>query len=748
MRGAGQFAGCFVLLLLLAGPAAAKDDALLSSSQARALERAGLALARKGRVAEVESLLEVARDLRLGEKARAKIQKQLSAARKRGKAPRDARAEAKMLRQLTLTLGEGLEEADETARKHLARCIVRLDDAEPRANGILGYVEQAGRWVPAWLAKIAKRRGEVSDFVRKAQHLEVRVATGTGDHPVLSRLYERTGTWAAAHGLKIHSCTMSEARLARIVRQAVRSIALSRAILGGGFAIGIPRKQTVVLVDGSAKYVAAIAEAVSAGGLKQDDVALTGQMAAFFDSRGHLLAKWLSDSEAIEGTFYYSAIDQMVARIGGEPQACLLLGHLNWVALRMIGMPLNDATYFDEKAHRDASGPTVAKDPDSVRYERMLRIAKAGLQGSKSWLAYRTRMGAAPAWEASFLDQHGKIRGDDRIKCTIINEFLQESHLLGRLMRETRSADRRQKQAIRTALEKALGEALPAFEQRFATWLLPPEGGILQRLEPAEGTSKATSNKNLLRKLTEIRAQAVPSQTLPPLIQLDDLSRFAAMHSEYLSKHRDLWSVWPDVHEEFPDREGFTPEGNRAGQHAVIAFQIKSAEQAIDQWMGTFYHRLPLLHPGLVGVGWGLEHGIAVLDCASLVDVLSVGAYVRWPPPGAKDMPTNFVAEIPNPIPGEDQSTWGYPITFQYQGAEQQNAITMALRAGGGAQGKSVPAHFISPRAPKNEKLAPANAWALIPKAPLRSGTTYTVVLGGYKDRGQVTQLTWSFRTR
>src|SRR6185295_11631593 len=103
----------------------------------------------------------------------------------------------------------------------------------------------------------------------------------------------------------------------------------------------------------------------------------------------------------------------------------------------------------------------------------------------------------------------------------------------------------------------------------------------------------------------------------------------------YLDKHPAQKAAWPDAHEEYADQEGFSPEGSRAGLASVIAPGVNGPEQAIDGWMATFYHRLPLLAPGLVRIGWGLEKGTAVLDSGDLVAPSETSAWAAWPPAGA-----------------------------------------------------------------------------------------------------------------
>jgi hypothetical protein len=144
--------------------------------------------------------------------------------------------------------------------------------------------------------------------------------------------------------------------------------------------------------------------------------------------------------------------------------------------------------------------------------------------------------------------------------------------------------------------------------------------------------------------------------------------------------------------------------------------------------MGTFYHRLPLLDPGLLRIGWGLEGGYACLDAGSMVGRTSVPeTTVCWPADGQTGVPLAFQPELPNPVPGEDQASWGYPITLQLFAFPRDVVPVvreMTLTEAGGA---AVDCWFTGPERPLNPELGPAAAWCLIPKARLKPGTRYQV---------------------
>lgn len=107
-------------------------------------------------------------------------------------------------------------------------------------------------------------------------------------------------------------------------------------------------------------------------------------------------------------------------------------------------------------------------------------------------------------------------------------------------------------------------------------------------------------------------------------------------------------------------------------------------------------------------------------------------------------MPTRFAPELPNPVSGEDQARFGYPVTLQLgmKALGRSDEVQMALHEGS-ESGMVVECWYSTPANPTNKDLVPAHSFALIPKAPLKSGTLYTVVA----QVPQLGELAWSFKT-
>jgi hypothetical protein len=354
-------------------------------------------------------------------------------------------------------------------------------------------------------------------------------------------------------------------------------------------------------------------------------------------------------------------------------------------------------------------------------------------------------------------DQMGRIQGDALLKATFVVEMLaQHGPLLERIRQMPATRPDSTPEQI---LEKGLGTQLAQFDARWREWLLPARPGLAEGLAAPPATTKLDPDEQqTLTALQQLRKRAHAGDAVV------DFDREAAAacraHALYLAQNPDQLARWPDAHEEYPDKPGFDVTGALAGGRSVIAPGVADGRAALDGWMATFYHRLPLLDPALVRIGYAFEQKCAVLDCGSFVrphdrrdlshgnethDPLWWG--VVWPPPDAVDVPSRFQAELPQPIPGEDESKMGYPITFQLGYAvDTRPKVTLALHAGN-ADGRPVACWFASPDAPTNPKMAPDDAWCLIPKDPLLSGK-YTVS-GSIEITGEMAvqgTIEWSFK--
>jgi hypothetical protein len=293
--------------------------------------------------------------------------------------------------------------------------------------------------------------------------------------------------------------------------------------------------------------------------------------------------------------------------------------------------------------------------------------------------------------------------------------------------------------------EAALETSLGVFEDEWRRWILPRAKGLAQRVVKAPPDTPTREEKSVLAALNAVRARAFKNVIADaPEVGIErSLSEGASLHANYLGRNPDQAGKWPEAHEEYADHEGFTPEGAIAGASSVIAFGVERAEDAIEDWIDTFYHRIPLLEPGLLRIGLGWESDVVVMDVQSLWSPPEGNWAIVWPYDGMKSVPLAFGPEVPSPIPGVDTTTFGYPITLQVgllEFGQAPSRIEMKLEL----DGKEVPCHFTTPDAPTNVELVPRNAYCLIPKKSLEPGKGYTVT-ATWKDSGK--RMSWTFRT-
>jgi hypothetical protein len=648
-------------------------------------------------------------------------------------------AAAGRLRRELAPLVQQLEREAEPRRSELARWILELDSEVAEANSALGRARApGGEWLTAEEAGWREGAKRIAGLVLDARALKPTIEHGPSDNPSLLAV-AGGGNRVRAHGAEVHS-RLPPAALERILTQALRGAALSHWILFGTPLPAELRERRWVLLDTEAHLRPALDEALAAEGItpQAHHDALALDMASFLDQRGWRTVRWHREADLAALVLW----DLLVTWFPADAQPCLRVGHLNWLCLTVLGASMPVVLWSEDVEAPPATQRTSAQREEAFLRQSLWRSARQSLWGCRAWMKREVRAGRNPLWVRAMLDQDGKIRDREMLKTTLACELLQQEGRLAALVEATKG-----KQEPAAAFEAALGEPLWAFEERWKRWLDPERRpGLVQELEhgaPAPGG--AGPFDAALRLLNQARADALSGQSPEiPLVTLDpELSRAAELHARYLTLNPDQKARWPAAHEEYAGAPGFTPEGSLAGGRAVIAF-TGDPVNAVESWLGTFYHRLPLLAPGLFGVGFGASEEVVVLDAGSLVLAPWQDHVVRWPLDGAEGVPRAFVPELPNPVPREDMARLGYPISLQlFQGRPRDRTeLELELFAGAPADGRRVDCHFVTPTAPLQIELAPENAWCLIPKAPLAKRTRYTV-----RARLGERLETWSFTT-
>lgn len=220
------------------------------------------------------------------------------------------------------------------------------------------------------------------------------------------------------------------------------------------------------------------------------------------------------------------------------------------------------------------------------------------------------------------------------------------------------------------------------------------------------------------------------------------VSNFSSYQETGLSVHEedDSWDGFTGV--TFADRVrhfGYALSGG----WEVIAF-YDDPEAAMNAWMQTLYHRIPILHPNAWELGYGRARKdglrIDVIDFANTYEHASP-APTLWPYPEQLDVPSQWDGlENPQPpLPEGEEYPSGPVLTISFPFLANVEAQAFELRD---SEGALVPAQWLHP---ENDHFL-LSSHALIPVDPLGSGLRYEVTFRALVDETAFEQI-WSFET-
>jgi uncharacterized protein YkwD len=298
------------------------------------------------------------------------------------------------------------------------------------------------------------------------------------------------------------------------------------------------------------------------------------------------------------------------------------------------------------------------------------------------------------------------------------------------------------------------------------------EGAVAER-RPLPGLSPAVSFPAVVTCDTSTKSD---SPWLAPLnryrhsVGLDAvsansrLSQGDYLHSRYIVKnfgerlaaHENLG---PEMHFEDPSKPWYSAEGALAGRAGDVdeLWSPRSAPPpswAIDNWMQSPFHRLPILNPNLHSVGYGYDCEnsvcIAALNLNSGADPLlsspaPLAKPIEYPPDGAPLGKVTFDGEWPDPLttcPGYSLPA-GYPITIQLGSLVNPGISSYSLRRTAPASASLEACAFDAgtyrnpdPGTEKMVRFLISNFGAIVimPRAPLTTGTYQVSLAAGGKN--------------
>jgi pSer/pThr/pTyr-binding forkhead associated (FHA) protein len=270
-----------------------------------------------------------------------------------------------------------------------------------------------------------------------------------------------------------------------------------------------------------------------------------------------------------------------------------------------------------------------------------------------------------------------------------------------------------------------------------------PQPSISSTLSSPTASSSPAASVVWLTRLNHFRAM-----TQLGLLQEDPaISAAAQAHSEYLvanyaDRISDGESLGDAGHEESRGEKGYSPAGAAIAPNAQLAWGCGPYESngQIDQWIAGPFHRLPMLDPFLIQVGFGeaADNGcwVAALRLAAPDEHPARYAKAIEFPPDGVPVPINWSGiEFPSPLascPGYEMPV-GLPITLQLGRFCDAQLTAHSLSVDGAVIDSCAfdARGYRNPDAGAQEygrwEMRSSGAVVLIPRAPLVPGKSYSV---------------------
>ena len=257
----------------------------------------------------------------------------------------------------------------------------------------------------------------------------------------------------------------------------------------------------------------------------------------------------------------------------------------------------------------------------------------------------------------------------------------------------------------------------------------------------AHAGGRETPEDQVLRLVNQHRKTA----GLAPVTLDRKLSKGCMEHAEYMRLNRGTSAMEGlAAHKQRPDLPGATPAGAACGKAADLYPEVSDFAAAVEGWMAGFYHRRPILDPGLgsIAVGYAPLPGGSYMAALMFPEhkPAEAGWPVAYPADGQTGVALEYGREIPNPIPAGKAG--GYPVTLQFPPFDAVTGVRAELRDG---KGGVVPVYLSDPEHPATS-FGQYGVVSLIAKQPLRPETRYRVVVDA-SWKGQKKRWSWSFTT-
>jgi hypothetical protein len=229
-------------------------------------------------------------------------------------------------------------------------------------------------------------------------------------------------------------------------------------------------------------------------------------------------------------------------------------------------------------------------------------------------------------------------------------------------------------------------------------------------------------------------------------VKLDrQLSAGCMEHANYMIQNQGTDAMAGlNPHTQRSSLSGASAAGAACAKAADLFVGVSDLGVAIDEWMAGMYHRRPMLDPQLerIGIGYArLPDGMLAAALRFENATRRGGKWpVAYPVDKQADIPLDYGAEIPNPIP--NHGTGGYPITLQFPPFDKVTAVAAKLTD---AEGNPVKFFLSDPEHPATA-FGQFGVICLIPKQSLQAQHAYSVRIDA-TWKGKPGTWTWSFST-
>ena len=237
---------------------------------------------------------------------------------------------------------------------------------------------------------------------------------------------------------------------------------------------------------------------------------------------------------------------------------------------------------------------------------------------------------------------------------------------------------------------------------------------------------------------------------LPCLTPVAQIAAAATAHCGYYTANRG--SCVANPHREVASCKGFTAERfadrmRAAGYAGHPAYEVMtyvgSGAHAVDKWIDSVWHRIPLLSPWVADAGYGGGRACDTMNFGWAPSTTAPPrAPVVYPYDGQVKVPRSFDGRLESPVLPAPPRGWpsGYPIIVYASELTVHRHLLLDERMA------EVPHTWLTPADPATHGVL-RNELLMYAHAPLESGKRYQVIVDGER-LGAPLRLAWTFTTR